>query len=136
MTLSQIDRPRLSTAPPRLRKRTLVWDGTAVPMERFGSDHWAMLMTWPADVAFRRMFWQEGPTIVRDAELWGHTDLDVLGDLAAAGLLEHVDEARMSFSARGLEVRAALVRHCRQRGGNYANFDPPAAGGDQDGSEL
>lgn len=82
------------------------WDGTPIPVERWGKDHWSTLAyvetrivgylatsigvprcveVWP-----RRWRGSTSPswsTRLRDALLYGHTDYDCLADMVTAGFL-------------------------------------------------
>lgn len=110
----------------RYVKRAEVWAGDRpIPPNRFGSDHWHMLIHVASVRPVQRTHWTQGPTLLRDAELHGHTDLDVLNDLASAGLI-YLFAGERRPSAVGAVVRSDLVAHL-SRGGNYSNFEPHAA---------
>ncbi|MBN9214156.1 MAG: hypothetical protein J0J04_04950 [Microbacterium sp.] len=98
-----------------------MWDGhRTIPTSRFGSDHWHLLLHLQESGSVRRKHWRDGPTLLADAELHGHTDYDVIRDLAAADLVHPFMEERRLSSA-GRVVRAELVEHLRG-GGNFSNF--------------
>lgn len=112
---------RLGTFPQPLRKPAEVWDGhRTIPTNRFGSDHWHLLLHLHERGSVRRKHWRDGPTILADAELYGHTDYDVIRDLAAADFVHPFMEERR-LSSVGRIVRAELVAHL-SGGGNFSNF--------------
>lgn len=114
---------RKGTRPAPLRKPAELWDGVRISIERFGSDHWEMLRRITADRPVVRADWLSGPTLLADVELYGHTDTDVIEDLAAAGLI-YVFWAERRPTPAGHIVRSALHEHL-SGGGNYANFEVP-----------
>ena len=106
-------------APP-VTKPHLLWDGKRIPIERFASDHWHQLLVLGRYGTIARTHWSQGPTLVSDSQLHGHTDFDVLDDLVAAGLARmYMGERRPSPT--GSATRQLLLEHLRA-GGNYANF--------------
>lgn len=110
------------TATPGLSRKPIeLWSGRRpVPMARFGSDHWHQLLHVGELGAVVRLHWRHGPTLLRDAELWGHTDLDVLADLASFGFVVLFGGERRP-SAAGRAAQEALRQHLAA-GGNYVNF--------------
>lgn len=113
----------------------ILWDGSPVPIEQFGCDHWHLFRV-VMDVCVAssyylssmapRMSWLDGATICRTVEIAGHTDLDVLSDLAAAGLLSSVSVSEETVYLPSLHGRSVSVwiDHHLTGGGHYSNFDP------------
>lgn len=115
-----------------MSKPWAIWDGSRVRVEEFGSDHWhlfrvvvdicdeggaCVLRTVPRET------WTQGPTICRGRELVGHTDRDVVDDLAGEGLLATLDGGESwMVTPEGVEMSRSLENHFLG-GGNYANFD-------------
>lgn len=111
----------MTATPGTLTKPFELWSGRhPIPMVRFGSDHWHQLLHVGEHGAVTRLHWRDGPTFLVDAELWGHTDVDVLTDLAAAGLVALFGGERRPSTA-GRAAQEALRRHLAD-GGNYVNF--------------
>ena len=84
------------------------WDGEAIPVDRWGKDHWSTFgyletrvvdhkgRLYPAlggergiDPHLRGHDWRgaEYPTRLSDGELWGHDDIDCIVDAIVAGLV-------------------------------------------------
>jgi len=99
-------------------KPAQLWDGVPVPIDRFGTDHWHMLAAYQPGVnlAFRT-HWTHGPTLLRDCELHGHTDIEVWDDLIVAGLI--AEDGQLTLLGEG--TRRRLLR-ALQQGWNYVNF--------------
>lgn len=118
-----------------MSKPLVIWDGRTIPVDEFCSDHWHLFRV-VLDVCEHEGFyspelaprtsWLGGPTLCRTVEVAGHTDIDVLSDLASAGLIYGIPQNETAVylpCARGSVVSEWLDRHLLG-GGNYANFDP------------
>ena len=102
---------------PHFGKPHVLWDGEPVALHLFGTDHWHLLREVadasralggyvPVDNLSMRRFWWDGGTLLRTAELEGHTDYDVIDDHILAGHLAYVWEGA-SLSSRSADERSS-----------------------------
>lgn len=131
------------------------WDGSPVPLERFGKDHWSTfayvetrIVDYGGWLDTRHLRGCNGdasdyPTRLRGTFgeitlLTGHDDTDCLTDLVAAGLIEggratkrdHRDEIvaltyQYTLTTRGHVLAGALRAH-KATAGNFQTFGPLA----------
>lgn len=132
------------------------WNGVAIPIERWGKDHWSTFAYAETRAVDHQGYLDlrhlrldlDYPSLVRPAsgslvwdervDLFNHTVIDCLNDAVAAGLLLSCSRTmrprkrhpeftyQVEFSPRGLAVAGALRAH-KADGGDYASFVAPGA---------
>jgi len=105
-----------------------------IPIEKFGEDHWNMLMHVETrcveydgflERVHLRTDGKERPTVLKGGEeVPGHSDLDCIQDLVAAGLLE--DRRHLQLTDMGWRVSSELRRHLAA-GSGLMEFEPTRA---------
>lgn len=128
------------------------WDGTPVPIERWGGDHWSTFAYIETrivdhdgylDMRQMREDGQAYPSRLKDAQLVGHDDMDCAMDAVEIGLLEPAGKMagstritqrdgrgdikalthRFALTQKGKVVAAKLRAH-KGNGGNWRDFEP------------